>query len=203
MPYQKHLSKDKILKGLIKKHGHHPIDRKKHIHLRLCASIISQQLSTKVADVIYNRFLQLFSTKVPKPADIIAIPHEQLRAIGLSNAKASYIKNVCHFFINNKLTDARLYKMNDEELFHLLTQIKGVGKWTVEMIMMFALGREDVFSAGDLGLQKAMINLYEIEYTNQKELIEKMVTISNTWSPYRSYACRYLWRHLDAPLVPL
>jgi len=203
MPYRKHLSKDKVMKALIKQHGHFVIDKKKNVCLRLCASVMSQQLSTKVAAVIFSRFLQLFTTKTPNPSDILAIPHETLRAIGLSNAKALYLKNICHFFIDNKLTDAKLNKMSNEELIELLTQIKGVGQWTVEMILMFTLAREDVFSTGDLGLQKAMTRLYSIEYTSSRELAEQMTAIAAHWSPYRTYACRYLWQHLDAPLVPL
>ncbi|MCH5597612.1 DNA-3-methyladenine glycosylase family protein [Niabella ginsengisoli] len=203
MPYRKHLNKDKILKAVIKQQESHTLEVRKNMCLHICASIMSQQLSTKVAAVIYARFLNLFKSKNPKPAVILDVSHEQLRSIGLSNSKAVYIKNVCQFFIEHKLTDAKLYKLSNEELIELLTQIKGVGKWTVEMILMFALGREDVFSTGDFGIQKAMIQLYHIQYTNQKDLIEQMIAISNKWSPYRSYACKHLWRYLDVPLIPV
>ena len=114
MPYRKHLNKDKVLKALVKQQGHHVIDKKKNICLQLCASVMSQQLSTKVAAVIFSRFLQLFKTKTPKPQDILAVPHETLRGIGLSNAKALYIKNICRFFIDNKLTDTKLDKLGNE-----------------------------------------------------------------------------------------
>ncbi|MCH5718689.1 DNA-3-methyladenine glycosylase family protein [Niabella hibiscisoli] len=191
------------MKALIKTQGVYVIEPQKNVCLQLCASIMSQQLSTKVATVIYNRFLQLFKSKSPKPADILQVPHETLRGIGLSNAKAQYVKNVCHFFIEHQLTDARLYKKSNDEILALLTQIKGVGQWTVEMLLMFTLARPDVFSTGDLGLQKAIVKLYNVEYANQKELFEKMNTIANTWAPYRTYACRYLWRALDMPLIPL
>lgn len=197
MPYRKHLSKDKALKLLVKKNGTHALTIQKNILLAICRSVIGQQLSTTVARVIYNRFLDLFKNRNPKAKDILAIPNDVLRGIGLSNAKVAYIKNACEFFIGNKLTDAKLHKMSDEELFELLTQIKGIGRWTVEMILMFAMGREDVFSAGDLGIQKAMISLYQIEYNSNKELAQKMLYISQNWSPYRSFACWYLWRHLD------
>lgn len=203
MPYQKYLARDLVLKRLIKDHGPVTIEPKKNICLQICASIISQQLSTKVAAVIYARFLSMFKSRSPRPAEILAISHDDLRGVGLSNAKAVYVKNVCCFFNDNKLTDARLYKMSNQELLGLLTQIKGVGQWTVEMILMFALGREDVFSAGDLGLQKAMITLYNIECANKKELFDRLIAISAKWSPYRTYACRHLWKHLDTPLVPL
>ncbi|GAB3027507.1 DNA-3-methyladenine glycosylase [Niabella terrae] len=203
MPYRNHFKKDKVLKLLMRQQGFYKLEPRKNVCLRLCASIISQQLSTKVAAVIYDRFLTVLKKKNPKPADILALDHEVLRSIGLSNSKAVYIKNVCHFFLENKLTDARLNRMSNEELLTLLTRIKGVGQWTVEMILMFTLARQDVFSAGDLGLQKAMIRLYDIEYTNTKELTQKIIEISNDWKPYRTYACRYLWEYLDSPLVPV
>lgn len=197
MPYRKHLSKDKVLKDLVKNHDGFEVKQKEHILLFVCDSIIGQQLSIKVAAVIFNRFLGLFKTKTPKAKDILAVPHEELRSIGLSNSKAIYIKNVCRFFIENKITNAKLYKMSNDEVLALLTQIKGVGKWTTEMILMFALGRQDVFSSGDLGLQKAMIQLYKIEHGNKKELEEKMHLIASNWAPYRTYACLYLWKYFD------
>lgn len=197
VPYRKHLSKDKVLKDLIKAHEPHELELKNNVLLALCRSIIGQQLSTKVARVIYDWFLSLFNNRNPKAKDIFAVSNETLRSIGLSNAKVTYVKNVCEFFIANKLTDAKLHKMSDEALFALLTQIKGVGRWTVEMILMFTMAREDVFSPGDLGIQKAMIELYGIEYHNTRELHNKMLLIAKSWSPYRSFACWHLWRHLD------
>jgi DNA-3-methyladenine glycosylase II len=198
LPYRKHLSKDKVLKNLIQKQGPLTINKRRNIYLHLCASIISQQLSAKVADVIYNRFLYLFTTKTPKPAEILAIPDEQYRSIGMSNAKTQYVKNVCRFFIEYKITDTRLHKMNNEEVLELLTQIKGVGQWTTEMILMFTLAREDVFSHGDFGLQKAILQLYNVEHSNKKELSEKIELITHNWSPYKTYACLHLWKHIDA-----
>lgn len=191
------------MKALVKAQGVYIIEPKKNVCLQLCASIMSQQLSTKVAAVIFSRFLGLFKSKSPKPADILEVPHETLRSIGLSNAKALYVKNVGNFFMEHRLTDAKLYKMSNEEVLSLLTQIKGVGQWTVEMLLMFTLARPDVFSTGDLGLQKAIIKLYNVEFTSQKELLEKMNLIAANWSPYRTYACRYLWRALDMPLIPV
>lgn len=197
VPYQKHLSKDKVMKMLIKKHGHLEIGKRKNIYLHVCSSIISQQLSARVADVIYSRFINLFKTKTPKPSEILAIAVEQYRSIGLSNAKTQYIKNVCRFFIEHKITDTRLQKMTNEEVMNLLTQIKGVGRWTTEMTLMFTLAREDVFSDGDLGLQKAIMQLYKIEYNNKKELSTKIELLTQSWKPYRTYACLYLWKFVD------
>jgi DNA-3-methyladenine glycosylase II len=160
---------------------------------------MSQQLSTRVADVFQQRFLDLFDGKNPTAEQIAATPFETLRAIGLSNAKANYVLNVCNFFIAEKITDTRLHSMSNEELIKYLTQIKGVGQWTVEMILMFTLGREDIFAVDDLGIQQAMCKIYKIDSSDKKAMKEKMLRISKKWSPYRTYACKYLWGWKDAP----
>ena len=197
MEHNIHLSKDKKLKKVIEAQEPFVLARRKDVYLHLCASIMSQQLSTKVAKVFHQRFLNLYETKSPVPQQILDTPFETLRGIGLSNAKANYVHNVCKFFIENKLTDARLYKMNNEDVTELLTQIKGVGKWTVEMILMFTLGREDVFAIDDLGIQQSITKLYKLDSTDKKLMKEKILLISSKWSPYRTYACRYLWGWKD------
>ena len=158
---------------------------------------MSQQLSTKVAAVIYARFLNLYKNKKPTPKQIVATPIETLRGIGLSYAKANYVQNVCRFFIEEKITDAKLHKLSNEELIKYLSQIKGVGQWTVEMILMFTLGREDVFALDDLGIQQGIQKLYKLEHLDKKALKEKMLLVSEKWKPYRTYACRYLWGWKD------
>ena len=198
MEHIKHLSKDKKLKKIINKQEPFTLEQRKNVYLHLCSSIISQQLSTKVAKVIYARFLDLFKNKKPTPPQILEMPFEKLRSIGLSNAKAAYVHNVCRFFMENKITDARLNKLGNEEVIELLTQIKGVGRWTVEMILMFTLGREDVFAIDDLGIQQAITRLYDLDATNKKILKEKILAISSGWAPYRTYACRYLWGWKDS-----
>ncbi len=197
MSYRDHLSKDKKLARLVT--AHEPFDLKSHknICLRLCASIMSQQLSTKVARVIYLRFLNLFGGKEPSPEQIAATPFDTLRAIGLSNAKTQYVLNVAQFAIDHDLSDRRLKKMSNEEIIELLTQIKGVGKWTVEMLLMFTLGREDVFAVDDYGIQVAMKKIYRIDDSNKREMKEKMLKISSKWSPFRTYACLHLWHYKD------
>jgi DNA-3-methyladenine glycosylase II len=197
MEHIAHLHKDKKLKKIIKLQDTYVLKKRKNVYLHLCTSIMSQQLSTKVADVFHKRFLDLYKTKTPTAAQIAATPFETLRSIGLSNAKANYVLNVCNFFITEKITDARLYKMSNEELIKYLTQIKGVGQWTVEMILMFTLGREDVFPLDDLGIQQAICKLYKIEAADKKLMKEKMLTAAKKWSPYRTYACRYLWGWKD------
>ena len=198
MAHVAHLSKDKKLAKIIALQEAFVLRKRNHIHLQLCSSIMSQQLSTKVAAVIYARFLALFPKKNPSVHEIMAIPVEQLRAIGLSNAKASYVRNVCSFFIEHELSDRAIHKMGSEELIDLLVQIKGVGRWTVEMILMFTLGREDVFAVDDLGIQQAMTKLYKLDATDKKGMKQRMLSISQKWKPYRTYACRYLWGWKDS-----
>ncbi|MGC4101073.1 DNA-3-methyladenine glycosylase family protein [Ferruginibacter sp.] len=197
-----HLSKDKKLQKILPAENPHVMVKRKNIHLHLCNSIMSQQLSTKVADVFQQRFLDLYGGKSPTAAQIVATPFETLRAIGLSNAKANYVLNVCNFFIAENITDAMLHKMSNEALIKYLTQIKGVGQWTVEMILMFTLGREDVFAVDDLGIQQAMCKIYKIDNTDKKAMKEKMLQISKKWSPYRTYACKYLWGWKDVTPPP-
>lgn len=192
-----YLGKDKKLKPVIAQIGELELKHRKYIYLRLCASIMSQQLSTRVADVIYKRFEALYEKKIPKPQQIIDTPDEKLRGIGLSNAKVGYVKNVCRFFIENKITDKRLQILDDHEVIELLTKIKGVGQWTVEMILMFAMGRENVFATDDLGIQQAMCGLYGIDPSNKKQMKEAMLKQARKWEPYRTYACLYLWRWKD------
>ena len=192
-----HLSKDKKLKKILELQEPLVLVPRKKVYLQLCASIISQQLSTKVAKVIYQRFLNLYGTRQPSVDQIAATPLQTFRSIGFSNAKASYVHNVCKFFTENKLTDAQLNKMSNEEIIDLLTQIKGIGKWTVEMILMFTLGREDVFAVDDLGIQQSITRLYKLDSSDKKLMKEKMLAISAKWSPYRTYACRYLWGWKD------
>ena len=196
MEYIKHLKKDpklaSILKGDI-----HELKLHKNIPLRLMASIMSQQLSTKVAKVIFHRFLALYNGKEPKPQQVLDTPFETLRAIGLSNAKVSYVQNVARFCIEHKITDKKLLQMDNESIIELLTSIKGVGKWTVEMLLMFTLGREDVFAVDDLGIQQDMCKLYKINAADKKKMKTRMLKISANWSPFRTYACLHLWNWKD------
>lgn len=198
MEHIHHLSKDKRLSKIIDLQEPYILEVRKKVYLRLCSSILSQQLSTKVAKVLYQRFLDLFGGKEPTPKQILEIPATIFRSIGFSNAKASYVHNVARFFVENKITDASLHKMSNEEVLELLTQIKGVGKWTVEMILMFTLGREDVFAIDDLGLKQSVIKLYKIKETDPKLVRQKIQKISLKWSTYRTYASRYLWGWKDA-----
>src|SRR5215510_3509229 len=196
MHYVAHLSKDEKLKRLIKDHGIFTLNKQKKLWLYLCFSIMSQQLSTKLARVIRQRFLDLYNGE-PTPQQVVDTPFEKLRAIGLSNAKVNYVQNVARFEIEKGMDHKRLSKLSNEEVIEYLTEIKGVGRWTVEMLLMFALGREDVFAIDDLGVQNAMIGLYKLKREDKKKFKEDLLRISGKWSPYRTYACLHLWRWKD------
>ena len=196
--YFEHLSKDKKLLPLLQTVEPYQLKKRKNTCLRLCASIMSQQLSTRVADVIFRRFLELYDGEEPTAQQIIDTPFDKLRGVGLSNAKVNYVQNVARHFIEHKTDDKQLNKMTNAEVIEFLTPIKGVGRWTVEMLLMFTLGREDVFAADDLGIQQSMAKIYKLDMADKKGMREKMLQISAKWSPYRTYACFYLWKYKDA-----
>ena len=105
--------------------------------------------------------------------------------------------NIANFFIEHKITDKQLHAMSDDDIIDLLTQIKGIGKWTTQMILMFSLGRENVFAVDDLGIQQTMIKLYNLKIENKKELQNKLLKISEKWAPYKTFACLHLWHWKD------
>lgn len=196
MDYQAYLKKDSKIASILTDEPM-VLKRRRNIPVRLMASIMSQQLSTKVAAVIFQRFLMLFGGKEPTVEAVLQTDDTTLRSIGLSNAKVGYVKNVATFFANNHITDAHLKKMSDQEIIDLLVQIKGVGRWTVEMLLMFSLGREDVFAVDDLGIQQAMCKLYKIDATDKKAMKLAMQKKAQKWVPYRTYACLHLWSWKD------
>ena len=183
---------DPILNNLVKKYKT-PIFRNRSNFLfeDLVKSIISQQLSGKAADTIYKRFLILFETKFPSPEQILKIDVEKMRSAGMSYSKANYIKNIAKAFKDKEINITKINKMPDEEVITELTKIKGIGKWTAEMILIFTLNRDNVFSLGDAGLRRAIKNLYKIE--TEKEILK----LTETWKPKKSFACWYLWRSLE------
>ncbi len=191
-----HLSKDKKLAEIMPLIVLSEIDTHNDIYLDLLDSIVSQQLSVKVATVIFNRFLNLFDDLNPTPQKILDLDIEAMRGCGLSYQKAGYIKNIAQYWIDHHELNRDWLSMNDEDIIKELSSIKGVGKWTVQMILMFRLNRLDVFPIDDLGIRQGMTHLYKIESTG-KEAMREMVEIAENWKPYRSTACRYVWRWKD------
>jgi len=190
------LSQDPVMANLIETGK--SIDQEAHedIYLSLLGSIMSQQLSTKVARVIRNRFLDLFPDGYPQPKAVLAQSDEMLRGVGLSYQKLGYIRNVVTFALAGNLDYNLIGQMDDEALIKHLIQIKGVGRWTAEMILIFTLTRPDVFPIDDLGIQNAMKKFYNLTQTG-KVLQAEMIRIAENWRPYRTLASRYLWQSLD------
>lgn len=162
------------------------------VYHSLLSSIVAQQLSTKVVRIIWNRFVDLFQDRYPDPRILIDMDHELLRGVGLSNSKANYVRNVAEFSLNNEMSYEYLHKMSDEEIIGYLTRIKGVGVWTVQMILMFPMDRPNVFPVDDLGIQNVMKKMYKLDL-EKKELRQRLHEIAEQWHPYRSLACKYIW----------
>ncbi len=187
------LRKDPVMRKLIEKHVLPGLKRKKNLFAALTYEIIGQQLSGKVARVIYKRFLGLFGGKLPEPKQILKISDKKLRSCGCSWAKVKYLKSLAECVNSNQLNLKSLHKSPDKEVYERLLKVKGIGPWTAEMFMIFTLHRPDVFSVGDLGLRTAVSRLYGVRRDNLKKIEE----ISERWRPYRSLACRYLWKSID------
>ena len=162
----------------------------------LLGAIVSQQLSTRVADVIHKRFLDLFPDRYPAAQGVLDLPAETLRAAGLSGQKTAYLKNIAAFHLATPIDAAHLDALSDEEVIRHLTHIKGVGRWTVEMLLMFPMNRPDVFPIDDLGIRQSIITLYGLTETG-KALQTRLVEVAAKWRPHRTLACKYLWRARD------
>ena len=171
-----------------------PLPIHQNLYQGLIRSVVYQQLSGKAAGTIHGRFLDLFEDRYPHTDEILHFDEEELRAVGLSRQKAGYIQNVARFFTEHDTTE--LVQLEDEALIKELTHIKGIGTWTVQMILLFNLGRPDVFPPDDLGIQKAMQQIYGLEGRG-RQLKQAMLAIAENWRPYRSVATRLLWRYLD------
>jgi len=193
-----HLKKDKKLKAVLEKVELPVIVVRADIYPELLNAIVSQQLSVKAAASIFAKFKAMYDGDVPQPEELLETSNEDLRAVGLSRAKAQYVKNIAEKFIEQNWLYRNWQEVDNEEIIKELTEIKGVGEWTVQMILMFALNRPDVFPVKDLGIRNAMVSVYGLKETG-KPLIEKLYKIAAKWQPYRSVACYALWEYWDKP----
>jgi DNA-3-methyladenine glycosylase II len=188
-----HLRKDDKLNSVIEIAIPPQFQASGNVYYELLDSVVSQQLSVKVARVIFNRFCALFPDSYPHPELLVQLQPEQLRHVGLSGQKASYLQNIASFALENRLEEYDWSQKNDEEIIQFLTTIKGVGRWTVQMMLMFTLGRPDVFPTDDLGIQQSIAALYGLD-SKGTVLKKHMEIIAEPWKPYRSVASWYLWR---------
>ncbi|MCB0705978.1 MAG: DNA-3-methyladenine glycosylase 2 family protein [Saprospiraceae bacterium] len=170
------------------------------LYTNLISSVLSQQLSAKAADTILGRFLKLFPNDYPAPELLRNMDDTHLRTAGVSRQKAGYLRNIAVRFDEEDLVHADWSKWDDEEILAHLTRIKGVGNWTAEMILMFTLARPDVFPTSDMGIQSAIASHWDLPEKG-KPRIAALLEIAESWRPYRSLACRYLWRAKDTGLL--
>lgn len=193
---KKHLKKDPIMARIIKDVKLEHVEPAPNVFNALLSSITSQQLSTIVAAVIYGRVCSLYKKKILTPKMILGTDRELLRGAGLSNQKTNYFFNIANFFNEPGNRRIQWSLLSDEEIITKLVTIKGVGKWTVQMILMFTLDRPDVFPVDDLGIQLSIKEHYGIK-AEKKELKTKMIEVADKWAPYRTLASRYLWAARD------
>ena len=189
---------DPRMAALIKQHGQPPLRRTGNSFRSLVRAVIFQQLSGRAASSIYRRFVNLFpGGGFPKPADVLAVPVSSLRSAGISSNKAGYIHNLATKYVDGSIQPRRFGDMSDEAIVQLLTQIKGIGTWTVQMFLIFGLNRPDVLPVGDLGLQKGFQRFFGLRDVPSPEIMSRL---AEPWRPFRTIASWYLWRVADTGL---
>ena len=184
------LNKDKKLKKIISSVGECKIRTISNPFEALVEAIITQQISDSAGKSISLKFKNLFGKKYPTPSDVTKLTIEQIKSVGLSRMKAEYIFDISKMIVDKKLDFKIFKKMSNEDVISELTKIRGIGKWTAEMYLIFALGRMDIFPLGDLGLINGIKKLYDLENPSTDEILE----ITNSWIPYRTIGTWYIWR---------
>ena len=189
----RHLSKDLKLKSLIDNNDKPVFEKSNNYYIALSKSIIYQQLSGKVAKIIYNRFLNLFNDKNPEPNIFLTFDDLKLKSIGLSRQKISYLKDLSKYFLDKGISiDFNI--LNQDEIRKELISIKGIGHWTIDMFLMFTVLNMNILPVGDLGIKKAFKELYNLDKLPSDNF---MIKKSKKWEPYRTIACCYLWTIVD------
>ena len=187
------LKRDPIMKKIIDSVGEYSLKRRNRHFAVLVESIISQQLATRAAEAIFRRFMDIYP-KFPTALEILATRKSKLRSAGLSGMKAEYLKDLARKIEQGKIKIRQLSKMNDEEVIAHLTQVKGIGRWTAEMFLIFSLGRLDVLPVHDLGLRKGVQMAFSLSELPKPNDVEEL---GKRWKPYRSIATWYLWKSLQ------
>ena len=186
---------DTRLARVIKVVGQYSIKVRNNAFQSLVESIIFQQLAGTAATVIYGRFIKYYNGVMPTPIQILSSPHTGLKStVGLSSKKIEYLKDLSSKIKDGTLNLDALPSMTDEEIISTLQQVKGIGRWTAEMFLIFCLGRQDVLPVTDLGVQKVMQKLYSLPELPKPAT---MLAIAQPWKPYRSIATWYLWKSLS------
>jgi DNA-3-methyladenine glycosylase II len=187
---------DPVFEVLIQTYPAPSFEKHENYYQELVESIISQQLSIKAAAKILERFRALFSEDFPTPQQILTVSIEELRSVGLSRQKASYIQDLAEKVLDGTVVFDGLDQLSNQEIIDELTKVKGVGEWTVHMFLMFCMARPDVLAYGDLGIRNGVTKLYSQETLATPEDV-KHIARTNNWHPYESAACWYVWQSLD------
>lgn len=192
----RHLRKDVALKGVISKHPKPDFKPSRDVYAALVRSIVYQQLSGKAAATILRRFLELFpGTGYPKPEAVLKMKDAKMRSAGLSGQKTAYLKDLSTKFLDGTIEPKKFKKMTDEEIREHLIAVKGIGRWSADMFLMFALNRLDVLPTGDLGIRKGFQIVFKMKTLPDAK---KMERLAENWRPYRTIASWYLWRVADS-----
>lgn len=193
-----HLLKvDPVLADLIQNIEKREIELSTNYFVSLIDSIIGQQLSNRVAEILSERFWGLFQS-TPSPRDVIDLDAKLVRACGIAEFKILYIKNLATAIENGTIVFDSFENLSDSEICAALTSIKGIGPWTSEMFLLFSMGRKDVFSKSDAGLKRAICVLYKLDKDNYLSLVDNII---QKWHPYQSIASLYLWAGLDKGII--
>ena len=190
----KFLKKDPKFAKIIMQVGDYNVKITKNRYQSLVEAIISQQLSGSAANSITKKFRKLYKSKFPKPRDIIKTSDSKLRTTGLSKMKIVYIKELSKKIESKELNMRKISTQSNEQVIEVLTDVKGIGRWTAEMFLIFSLGRLDILPVGDLGLKKGIQSMYSLKELPEKEQIEQL---AESWKPYRTVATWYLWKSLE------
>jgi DNA-3-methyladenine glycosylase II len=188
-----HLKKDARLTRVIRKYPKPEFEKNRDPYQALIRSIVYQQLSGKAAATIHKRFTSIYASG-PRPEKVLKTPIAKLRKAGLSGQKASYLKDLSKKFLDGTIQPKLFPKMSDEEIRQHVIAVKGIGRWTGDMFLMFTLHRPDVLPTGDLGIQKGMQKLFGMKSLPSPRTMERL---AEPWQPYRTVACHYIWRLAD------
>jgi DNA-3-methyladenine glycosylase II len=192
---QKHLAAaSPKMRALISRLGPCTLKPERNHFAALCGSIMSQQILVKAAEAIYGRFVRLFPRKTPKPAELLKLSDEQIRSAGVGPQKIRYLRDIAAGFLDGRVPVKHLARLGDEELIEHLTQLKGVGRWTAEMYLMFVLCRPDVWPVDDVGLH---IGAQQVFGLKKRPTPKSLVKLGTPFAPYRTVAAWYLWKSRD------
>lgn len=192
---RRHITKtDRVMRDIVRRVGPLELQVRGAPYQSLLRAILYQQLAGPAAAAIEARFLGLFGGAIPQPAQLAELSDDMFRGAGVSRQKAGYMRSLAEHFASGQLDDRAIRRAPDDAVIEMVTQVKGIGRWTADMVLLFCLGRPDVLPVGDLGIQNSMRAAYDLDGPPKPD---EMTAIAEPWRPYRSAATWYLWRRGD------